>query len=97
MLGRGMLLKSLEWKGLSAAAKLAYLYIKAKYNGANNGGISLHYSELRGIKGLCSHATISKALKELEQKEWISRTKEGGLYGYSNHYKLTGKYDDHLS
>ena len=34
-----MLLRSPEWKSLSAAAKLAYIYLKSKFNGSNNGGI----------------------------------------------------------
>jgi DNA-binding MarR family transcriptional regulator len=97
MLGRGMLLRSQEWKELSPAAKLAYLYIKAKFNGSNNGSIRLYYSELKGVKGLSSHSTISKALKELEAKEWIKRTIKGGLYRHFNEFKLTGKYDDHIS
>jgi len=97
MLSRGMLLRTQEWKELSPAAKLAYLYLKAKFNGSNNGGIRLYYSELRGVKGLSSHSTISKALKELEAKGWIKRTMLGGLYRHYNEFELTGKYDDHLS
>ena len=58
MLGRGML-RSPEWKELSPAAKLAYVYLKSKYNGSNNGGVQLHYSELKGIRGLSSSSTIS--------------------------------------
>jgi len=96
MLGRGMLLKSPEWKSLSPAAKLAYIYLKAKYNGSNNGGIRLYYSELKGVKGVSSSTTISNALRELEKKEWIRRTMLGGLYRHFNEFELTGKYDDHL-
>jgi DNA-binding MarR family transcriptional regulator len=97
MIGRGMLLRSQQWKELSPAAKLAYIYIKSKFNGINNGGIRLYYSELKGVKGLSSPSTISRALKELEKKEWIKRTKLGGLYRHFNEFKLTGKYDDHIS
>ncbi len=46
------MLKSKEWKGLSASAKLFYIYLKGKYNGQNNGEIRLYYSELDGVKGL---------------------------------------------
>jgi hypothetical protein len=97
MLGRSMLLKGPEWKSLSISAKLTYVYLKAKYNGINNGGIRLHYSELKGVKGLSSPAAISRAFKELEKKEWIRRTKHGGLYRYFNEFELTGKHDDHIS
>ncbi len=96
MLARRMLLRSEEWKRLSSGAKLFYVYLKAKYNGINNGNIKLHYSELKGIKGLSSPSTISRAIKELEKKEWIKRTELGGLYRYINEYELTGSHDDCL-
>ena len=85
-----------EWKELSSSAKILYLYLKAKYNGHNNGSIRLYYSELKGIKGLSSDSTISNAFKELEQKEWIRRTNLGGLYRRINEYGLTSKFDDYL-
>jgi len=90
-------LRSNEWKELTSAAKLLYIHLKSKYNGINNGSIRLYYSELKGIKGISSSSTISKARKELEDKGWIKREKLGGLYRYYNEYKLTSKYDDCLT
>ena len=90
-------LYSKEWHELGSAAKLLYIHLKAKYNGQNNGEICLSYSELRGIKGISSSSTISKAFYELEKKEWITHTFMGGLFRHINKYKLTGKYDDHIS
>lgn len=90
-------LRSNEWGELTPAAKLLYIHLKSKYNGSNNGSIRLYYSELKGIKGISSSSTISKARKELEDKGWIKREKLGGLYRYYNEYKLTGKYDDCLT
>ena len=95
MLARKML-KDQNWNDLSPAAKLFYIYLKAKFNGSNNGNIRLHYSELNGVKGLSSPSTISRAIKELEKKEWIKRTKLGGLYRHINEYELTGNYDECL-
>ena len=95
MLPRKML-RIKEWKELRPAAKIFYIYLKGKYNGSNNGKIRLYYSELEEIKGLSSHSTISGAIKELEEKGWIKRTKFGGLYRYCNEFELTGKYDDYL-
>jgi hypothetical protein len=97
MLGRGMLLNCQEWKRLSPAAKLAYIYLRAKHNGSNNGEIRLYYSELETVKGLSAPSTVSKAFKELEKAGWIRRTKYGGLYRYSNLYELTGRYDHHVA
>ncbi len=85
-----------EWKNLSPAAKILYIHLKTRYNGSNNGKIHLHYSELAGIKGLSSHSTVSKAFKELLEKEWVKKTTLGGLYRYSNEFELTGKYDDYI-
>jgi len=96
MLPRRMLNDS-QWKNLSPAAKLLYIHLKAKYNGINNGSIRLYYSELQGIKGISSPSTISKAIKELEEKRWIRRAKIGGLFRYNNEYQLTGKYDECLN
>jgi predicted transcriptional regulator len=93
MLGRDMLFSCQEWKQLSPAAKLVYIYLKAKHNGRNNGEICLHYSELETSRGLGSPSTVSKAFKELEKAGWIRKTKHGGLYRYQNLYELTGRYD----
>ena len=90
------MLRCKEWKDLGPAAKIAYLHLKAKYNGQNNGKIRLYYSELKGNKGISSPATIANALKELVSKGWIIKTKLGGLYRHNNEFKLTGKYDDSL-
>lgn len=87
---------SQEWKELSTSAKLFYIQLKAKYNGDNNGKIRLHYSELNGIKGISSSSAIANAIKELEKKEWIKRTRRGGLHRFHNVFELTGKYDDHI-
>lgn len=83
-------LQSEEWKKLSPSEMITYIYIKKNYNGGNNGEIPLKYSELKGI---LAPATISKALKGLITKEWVEKTKYGGLYRYYCLYKLTGKYD----
>jgi predicted transcriptional regulator len=95
MLPRKML-RSEAWKDLNAAAKILYIYIKGKYNGSNNGDIRLYYSELKGVKGCSSSATVSKASKELQEKGWIKRKKLGGLYRYCNEYELTGEHDAYL-
>ena len=83
-----------HWRELGPAAKIIYIHLKAKYNGQNNGHIRLHYSELVGIKGLSSPSTISKAFRELIDREWIKKTQHGGMYRYACEYELTGKYDD---
>jgi len=85
-----------EWKELSGPAKLFYIHLKGKYNGRNNSDINFHYSELKGNKGISSPHTISKAIRELEEKGWIKKTQLGGLFRHVNKFQLTWKYDDHL-
>lgn len=92
-LGRQMLFKCDEWKRLSPRAKILYLYLKAKYNGQNNGHIRLYYSELKEIRGFKSYFVISEAFKELEKNQWIERTQIGGLHRHLNEYLLSGRYD----
>ena len=86
-------LRSNDWKELNPAAKLFYIHLKAKHNGSN-GEVRLHYSELRGVKGLSSPSTIAKAIRELKDKGWIGVTEIGGLHRHYNKYKLTGRFDD---
>jgi DNA-binding MarR family transcriptional regulator len=95
MLPRRML-RDQEWKGLSPAAKILYVHLKGKYNGHNNGAIRLYYSELKGVRGISSPNTASRAFRELEKKGWIKRTKLGGVYRRINEYELTGKHDVYL-
>ncbi len=86
-----------EWMKLSAGAKLLYVYLKNRFNGANNGEIALPYSALKGVRGLSSTSTISKAHKELEREGWVTRKNLGGMFRKINKYELTGKYDGYLS
>lgn len=86
-------LRKEPWRGLSAAAKIFYVHLKARYNGANNGDIKLPYSAMRGVKGCTTHRTISRAIKELEAKGWIKIKTRGGLYRHNNFYRLTWKHD----
>ncbi|MBA7660345.1 hypothetical protein ES703_68347 [subsurface metagenome] len=90
---RKMFFESSEWRELTGAEKLLYIYIKAKYNGSNDGRIKLTYGELKGAKGLSSSRTFAKAQRGLIKKGWITRSKFGGLYRYYNLYQLTWKFD----
>lgn len=90
---REMLFTCREWKELSSAEKLIYLYLKGKFSPNNNGKIRLYHSELKDIVGFKNPNTRCKAFKGLEDKGWIIRTQIGGLIRHFNEYKLTGQYD----
>ena len=85
-----------SWRHLSLRAKVFYLYLKAKYNGRNNGEIQLHFSELSDAPGFGSRRGFYGAAKELIRAGWVERTNPGGLYRNPNTYKLTRRYDDML-
>ena len=51
------------------------------------------HSNTLNLKSVMAPATLSKALKGLRNKEWIEKTKHGGMYRYYCLYQLTGKYD----
>jgi len=97
MMPNQMLFSCDEWKALSPAAKLIYLYLKGKYSPAINGRIRLYHSELEHIVGLKNPNTRCKAFKELEDKGWIIRTQLGGLYRRVNEYEITGKFDPSIA
>jgi hypothetical protein len=86
-------LKEPEWRNLKSRSKIFYLYLKAKYNGQNNGEIQLHFSELQDLPELRSRKAFYGAARELEATGWIERTNQGGLFRNANTYRLTGKYD----
>ena len=58
---------------------------------SSNGEIKLYYSQMRKV--LKSSATFSKAIKELESKNWIKTVDQGGLYQRASTYSLTFYYD----
>jgi len=86
-------LKENHWRGLSGPAKILYIHLKGRYNGANNGEIRLPYSAMRDVKGCSTNKTIARASKELQKKRWIKIEERGGLYRHNNFYKLTFKHD----
>lgn len=92
-LPRELIFRSEEWRNLSPRAKVFYLTLKAKYNGANNGDIRLCYSELKTDASFKSPKSVSAAMRELEKGEWIVRVKRGGLFRYENRFRITGKFD----
>lgn len=51
----------------------------AQYTGFNNGDLSAAW-KLMAQRNWRSRATLSKALKELEEGGWLVRTRQGGLH-----------------
>lgn len=90
-------MKSGPWNSLSPAAKILYLMLKAKYNGSNNGTITLHHSEVlkAKVKGLSSPKGISAAFKELIMSGFIKDENTiGGTHRFTVIYRLSFTVDN---
>ncbi|NRP19899.1 hypothetical protein LPJGGPFB_03157 [Ensifer adhaerens] len=73
------LLASAAWRSLSVYSKLLYIEIKRRYNGNNNGDISLSHREAQDLMG-CSNKPIPAAFKELEVKGFIKAAERGSFH-----------------
>jgi len=70
------LLASPAWKDLSPAAVCIYIEIRQRYNGSNNGEISLSCREAGGIAH-CGKGTASNKLYELAEHGFIKESQKG--------------------
>ena len=70
------LIESEAWRWLRPISKAVYIELRRRYNGLNNGKISLSLSEAAHILK-ASKSTISKALNQLETHGFIKLIKKG--------------------
>ena len=71
---------SAAWRSLNGAAVKVYIELRSRYNGGNNGDLSLSLDKGARRLGL-GKATIQRALEELEAKGFIRLSKRGSWYG----------------
>ena len=62
---------------LSMAAKVLLTEFCRQYNGFNNGDLCAAYS-LMSKRGFRSKGTLSRALRELKDNDWILTSRQGG-------------------
>jgi len=95
------MLRDPEFLELSLAAKMLWIFLRREFNPYNpecknpitgQDQVYLSYSKLKKINGFKSAATISKAIKELINKNWIVVAEQGGLYAGRSAYVFVGKY-----
>lgn len=72
------LLDSPAWRALNPYARCLYVEIKRRYNGRNNGGISMSYREAETLLG-CSNKPVPGAFRDLRDKGFI-RTQQRGKF-----------------
>lgn len=68
------------WRSLSVYARCLYLEIKRRYNGKNNGAISMSHREAQELVG-CSNKPITAAFRELTSKGFIKQVRRGSFKG----------------
>ncbi|MBU1275807.1 MAG: hypothetical protein KJ720_10560 [Proteobacteria bacterium] len=85
------MLDSPAWFAISNAARVAYLHLAADYDGSpgKEARLRLPYSQ---AEKLMTRKTFAKALRELQAKGFIQRTKAGGLYNNCSEYALAQEY-----
>ena len=88
------LIESEAWKWLRPISKAVYIELKRRYNGLNNGSISLSLSEAAHILK-ASKSSVSTAIKQLETHGFIKLIKKGYFTGrVASEYALTDEQLD---
>ena len=84
-------LKSDAWRSLSGSAVRLWLELHTRYNGGNNGALSLSYAEAGETLGM-GKATVQRAYAELVAKGFLVLEREGNWYNRRAHeWRLTTK------
>ena len=81
-------LRSPQWALLSGAEVKMLIELAMQYNGHNNGDFSATREHLRA-RGWKSHQTMDAALRSLEKKGWIVKTRQGGKHAGCTLYGVT--------
>lgn len=68
------------WRSLSVYARCLYIEIKRRYNGKNNGAISMSYREAEELVG-CSNKPIPAAFRDLIERGFIRQERRGSFKG----------------
>ena len=88
------LIESEAWRWLRPISQSVYIERRRRFNGSNNGRISLSLSEAAHILK-ASKSTISKALNQLETHGFIKLIKKGYFTGrMASEYALTDEQLD---
>lgn len=84
-------LRSPAWRSLSGPAVKVWLELRSRFNGRNNGELSLSFNEAADLLRL-SKSTIHRAFEELEAKGFIRKVKQGQWYGRTaSEYAVTDR------
>lgn len=79
------------FRSLSGSALKVWIELRSKFNGSNNGKLSLSFQDAATKLGL-SKTTVGRAFKELQEKGFIVKQRAGHWYGRkAAEYQITDK------
>jgi hypothetical protein len=84
------LLETKKFDSLSTKANKLLLQIARQYKGGNNGDLNATFTDFKA-KGWNSKDTFNRALKELIEKGFIFKTRQGGYQNKCSLYAITWK------
>lgn len=64
-----------DFRSLSPSATKVLLALAAQYNGKNNGDLSATHTTMKAWGGM-AHTTLAKALRELQERRLIVKTRD---------------------
>lgn len=83
------MVRSDAWRSLSGAAVKVWVELRCRFNGSNNGRLTLSMDEAAHLLGL-GKATVHRALSELVDRGFIRITRPGQWYGrLATEYRVT--------
>jgi predicted ArsR family transcriptional regulator len=77
---RRVMAESDAWRSLSGSAVKVYVELRSRFNGRNNGDLSLSFDEASNLLAL-GKSTVARAFAELEAKGFIRKTAQGRFIG----------------
>ena len=84
-------LKSPAWRALSGSAVKLWLELHTRFNGSNNGHLTLSFTEAANILSM-SKGTVQRAYDELVDRGFLALVKQGNWYHRRAHeWRLTTK------
>ncbi|MAB11847.1 helix-turn-helix domain-containing protein [Hyphomonas sp.] len=92
------LTKSVAFRHLSGNALKVFIELRSRFNGVNNGRLSLSYQDAADLLGM-SKSSVKRAFDELVEKGFLKRRREGQWYGRlaAEYILTTEKHDGHLA
>ena len=89
-------IKSPAWRSLSGSAVKLWLELHSRFNGGNNGRLTLSYAEAADTLGM-GKASVQRAYQELVDRGFLALEKPGDWYSRRAHeWRLTTKPMDRV-